>query len=103
MLSNPLRKILNDIFLAQHHGKPRDRYSFNAKNRERIDDLIADGFIETVGEKGNELAVTRKGDDARRPPLKALRWQGWKPEPRGPGTAERLLTDVDGERLELLA
>jgi hypothetical protein len=49
------------------------------------------------------LAITRKGDDARRPPAKSLQSIGWKPEPRGPGNAERMLADAEGERLELLA
>lgn len=103
MLGSTLRKLLDDIAVAERNGKPRGRYDFNARNRERVQTLIAGGFLETRGDNGIQLAITRKGEDARRPPLKKLRMIGWKTEPRGPGTAERLWLDLEGERFELLA
>lgn len=69
MLSSPLRRILDDIATAQRKGKPLDRtsYTLPARNRERVQTLIAGGFVETTGDNGQQLAITRKDDNARRP------------------------------------
>lgn len=103
MLSATFRRILDQVAHAQRSGKPVNRYGFTPRERERVDTLLKGGLLEAAGDDGHLLALTRKGDDARRPPLKALRSDKWRPEPRGPCKAEHKFADVEGERLELLA
>ncbi|MGJ5134364.1 hypothetical protein [Bradyrhizobium oligotrophicum] len=103
MLTSTLRRILDTVARSERSGQEVDRYRFGPRERERIETLIKGGFLKAVDRDRRLLAITQKGDDARRPPLKRLRDAGWKPEPRGPGRAERRFADAEGERLELLA
>jgi hypothetical protein len=101
MLSSALRRILDDVARTERNGEHADRYSFALRDRTRVDTLLKGGFLERYGE--NHLAITRKGQDARCPPVKKPTSERWRPEPRGPGLAERRFANAEGERLELLA